>query len=119
LWDCIVSPSRTLGIIVIGTTTLNPNIDYMIDGLQRFSAFTSVVHKIGNVLFTRPSPHNPNPWNLPPALVNRQSLANLQNIAAQHVGKRGRITYNYTALRLLRRQAVSQTYRIWCDALDD
>jgi hypothetical protein len=118
LWECLTSRSRTLGIVVFGRTNNIPNVEFIIDGLQRFASFTYLLHRLDSILFQRPVANNPNPWNLHPTLATRQSLTNVQNIAAARIGIRGRIQYNHAALRLMRRQAVSQTYRAWCDKAD-
>ena len=117
LKECILSTSPTLGIAVLGRTISIPDVEFMIDGLQRFSAFTYLLQRIDNILFTPATAQNPNPWNLHPKLITRPSLSTIQSIAAKHVGIRGRIQYNHTALRLLRRQAVSQTYSNFCEQI--
>lgn len=115
LEECIFSTSPTLGIAVLGRANNIPTVEFIIDGLQRFAAFTYLLHYIDHILFDRATSNNPNPWNIHQQLLTSPSLSIIQNVAAPYVGIRGRIKYNHIALRLLQRQAVSQTYISFCD----
>lgn len=119
LLECIGSKSESLGTIVLGRAIPIPDVSYLLDGLQRFAAFTHLLHRLDSLLFDAPTANNPNPWNLHPTVLARPSFAALRNIAALHIGKRGRFHYNYRALHRLQRRIVASTYADWCQKAGD
>jgi hypothetical protein len=116
LESCIESQSSMLGIAVIGQVSTNQSIDYLLDGLQRFSAFTSLLAILDRELFTFPSNTDPNPLNLHPDIV--AALGATYVITRQHSGLRNSIYYNDVALQNIHRQAVSTTYKEWRSSLE-
>lgn len=111
LQSCIDSQSMMLGIAVIGQVSANPQSDYLLDGLQRFSAFTSLLAILDERLFPPPTSQKPNPLKLHPDVL--AAMQPIYLLTLPHSGLRPRIHYNDVALLNLNRQAVSTTYVVW------
>lgn len=116
LQSCIESQSSMLGIAVIGQVSTNQALDYLLDGLQRFSAFTSMLAILDRELFTFPTNSEPNPLGLHPDILT--ALAPAYLVTQQYSGLRSSITYNDVALQNIHRQAVSTTYTQWRSNLE-
>jgi hypothetical protein len=115
LEDCITSQSKILGIAVLGRHLAAPQDLYILDGLQRFSAFTFLLHRLSPVLFGT----TPSSFTLHASVQSSRELQDLQRASATELSLRGRFEYNFQALHYLTRKLVASTYGDWCRQGDE
>lgn len=119
LLECINSSSPILGTAVYGRTMENPLQFCLLDGLQRFAAFTFLLHHLDNVLFTPPRPDDPNPWSVHPTIIAAHFVEDIQRDAQQYSGFRRTIAYNHEALLLHNRTIIAKSYDAWVSSIRD
>lgn len=113
-WDfdllqrCIESKSRTLGLTVIGAHLGQPNYEFILDGLQRYSAFLSLFFHLKDVLFS-PTPST----KLHPQVIATQEFTYLLQSMRHRVSLLPIIEYNYHAMAFHSRMLVAQSFRDW------
>lgn len=110
LFECLSSNSPVVGTAIFGRTNQMPQVAWLLDGLQRFSTFTAMIILIEDLLFTKPSVTNVNPWNAHPTLFN--DITELQNIVAINQSALPVVKYNHLALMNHRRAIIKTSY---CD----
>lgn len=115
LKDCIESASPLIGVAVTGSLTLAPQKLVLLDGLQRFSAFTALFTHLDSLLFVPAAHGAPNPWGTHPSLT--PAILALQSACLSFVGGRDVIACNDTLLATHRRTMLAGSYRAFRDAL--
>lgn len=108
LLDCVYSNSPVVGTAIFGRTNQMPQTSWLLDGLQRFSAFTALIILLENLLFTKQSENNANPWNAHPTLLS--DILHLQNMVAINFSALPVVKYNNLALLNHRRAIIKSSY---------
>jgi len=105
---CINSRSRILGITVIGAHLGQPNHEFMLDGLQRYSAFLSLFFNLRSVLFDPIVPAE-----VHPAVQGSPGFINLRRSMSFHSSLKPLVEYNYHAMQYHTRMLVAKSFSEW------
>jgi hypothetical protein len=120
LEECLGSSSPLLGEVIFGIEQQRPQETQLLDGLQRFAAFTALTKALAPVLFAVDGSEVTSlvsGGDYHPSL--EPQLLDLQRIGGVKRGEATILHYNHAALRHHRRAVIQESYRSFSDTVRD